>query len=415
MSEKPLRFCMITTFYPPYNFGGDGVFVRRLANELARRGHTVDVVHCRDAYRLMAGRDPAGGYEDHPNVTVHALKSPFGFLSPLVTQQTGRPFFKTSALRRILAQGFDVIHFHNASLFGPGVFAYGSAVKVYTMHEYWLVCPVHTLFKFNREPCGERDCVACTVIHKRPPQWWRYTSLLLAAAKHVDAFIAPSRFIGDKHRELGFDAPIVHLPYFVPEPDDGGDKTDAPRDTRPYFLFAGRLEKLKGAQTLIPIFRTYAKARLLIAGAGNYESELRRLSEGSTNIEFLGRRSEEELSRLYRAATALIVPSLWYENQPIVALEAFRERTPVLVRRIGALPELVENGGGYAYRTNEELLAAMEGLLKDRARRDEIGSLAYRTYRESHTTEVHLTRYFSLIRDLGRKKNDAVRTEGDIS
>src|SRR5712692_26815 len=104
--NRALRFCMITTFYPPYNFGGDGIFVHRLSNELARDGHRVDVIHCRDAYRLMAGKEPACGYDDHPNVTVHGLKSPFGFLSPLATQQTGLPLFKSKAIRRILEKGF---------------------------------------------------------------------------------------------------------------------------------------------------------------------------------------------------------------------------------------------------------------------------------------------------------------------
>ena len=68
--ERALRFCMITTFYPPYNFGGDGIFVQRLSNELAKRGHMVDVVHCVDSYRLLAGREPGKPYADHPNVTV---------------------------------------------------------------------------------------------------------------------------------------------------------------------------------------------------------------------------------------------------------------------------------------------------------------------------------------------------------
>ncbi len=36
MTDRPLRFCMITTFYPPYSFGGDAVYVHRLSNELAR-------------------------------------------------------------------------------------------------------------------------------------------------------------------------------------------------------------------------------------------------------------------------------------------------------------------------------------------------------------------------------------------
>jgi len=44
MVDKPLRFCMITTFYPPYNFGGDGAFVHYLSNELSKRGHHVDFI-----------------------------------------------------------------------------------------------------------------------------------------------------------------------------------------------------------------------------------------------------------------------------------------------------------------------------------------------------------------------------------
>lgn len=125
--DRPLRFCMITTFYPPYNFGGDGIYVHRLCNELARRGHHVEVIHCVDAYRLLARHEPENSYEDHPNVTVHGLKSPYGSLSPLATQQTGSPFFKSQRLREILNKGFDVIHYHNISLVGgPKILEYGS-------------------------------------------------------------------------------------------------------------------------------------------------------------------------------------------------------------------------------------------------------------------------------------------------
>ena len=45
MMESPRRFCMLTTFYPPYNFGGDGIFVHHLANALAQREHHVEVIH----------------------------------------------------------------------------------------------------------------------------------------------------------------------------------------------------------------------------------------------------------------------------------------------------------------------------------------------------------------------------------
>ncbi len=56
--DKPLRFCMVTTFYPPYHFGGDGVFVYRLTQALAERGHSVDVIHSVDAYRLQHPAEP---------------------------------------------------------------------------------------------------------------------------------------------------------------------------------------------------------------------------------------------------------------------------------------------------------------------------------------------------------------------
>src|SRR5262249_41637194 len=155
-----MRFCMVTTFYPPYNFGGDGIFIHQLSNELAQRGHHVEVVHCQDAYWLLHGETPSAPYQDHPNVKVHALRSPTGFLSPLVTQQTGRPALKSSQLKAILEQPFDVIHFHNISLVGgPKVLEYGRGVKLYTLHEYWLICPTHMLFKFDREVCTEQACL----------------------------------------------------------------------------------------------------------------------------------------------------------------------------------------------------------------------------------------------------------------
>jgi glycosyltransferase involved in cell wall biosynthesis len=359
----------------------------------------------------MAGREPAGTYDDHPNVTVHGLKSSFGFLSPLATQQSGLPLFKAPAIRRVLEKGFDVIHFHNISLLGPKVMEYGKAVKLYTMHEYWLVCPTHTLIRFDRAPCVRPYCFACTLIHKRPPQWWRYSGMLKSAAKHIDAFIAPSRFIEDKHREMGFHAPMVHLPYFVPATNDNLSASEPPKNGtsgKPYFLFVGRLEKLKGVQTLIPVFRNYPKARLLIAGTGDYETELRRLAAGNENIEFVGYRSEQQLNPLYRQAVAVIVPSIWFENLPLVLVETFRHGTPAIVRDLGAMPETIrESGGGLAYRTDAELVAAMDKLLQDPAKRHDLGRYGYEAYQRNWTTEVHMQRYFALIRECAAKRSPA--------
>src|SRR5450631_1616545 len=98
---RRLRFCFLSIFYPPYSFGGDAIFVSRLANALARRGHEVDVIHCVDSYKALAKSEPDHQFPNHPNVTVHSLRSRLGFLSPLVAQQTGRTWSKTDGILEV--------------------------------------------------------------------------------------------------------------------------------------------------------------------------------------------------------------------------------------------------------------------------------------------------------------------------
>jgi glycosyltransferase involved in cell wall biosynthesis len=413
--KRPLRFCMITTFYPPYNFGGDGIAVQRLSNELALRGHLVDVIHCIDTYRLgaLGAPLPSEGYPDHPNITVHGLKSPFGMLSPLATHQTGFPLLKSGRIRSILRKGFDVIHFHNISLVGgPKILELGEAIKLYTMHDYWLVCPTHALFRFNRVPCTQATyCSLCTLVYKRPPQWWRYSGLMETAIKNIDAFIAPSLTSQRKHEQMGLNARIEHIPNFVSLTDAAlPDQWESPEET-PYFLFVGRLEKLKGLHTLIPLFQHYNKAQLWIAGTGAEEPELRNLSGGSVNIRFLGHQSGPRLQTLYRRAVAVIYPAINFQTgltptggglgAPLVVMEAFSQQTPVIVSNIGRIPALIEQiGGGVAYSTGQDLITAMDRLLADPAHRRELGVRGYDAYRKNWTPDAYLARYFDLIGDI---------------
>jgi glycosyltransferase involved in cell wall biosynthesis len=407
--DRPLRFCMVTTFYPPFHFGGDGIFVKRLANALAQRGHQVEVIHSVDSYNLLAEKRSEKAYDDHPNVTVHGIKSRFGNLAPLAAQQTGVPLFQAKRLRQILEQDFNVIHYHNISLFGPKILEYGKAIKLYTMHEYWLVCPMHLLFKFNRAVCTEPSCLTCTLVHKRPPQWWRYTGLLERAVQNVDAFLALSKFGQTIHQQLHLKAPVLHFPSFVPTATEGEDAVlDAAFKEvleQPYFLFAGRLEKIKGLHTIIPLFRDYPKARLVVAGTGGYEAELKRLAAGSPNIRFLGHQTELQMQRLYNQALAVIVPSICYEVFPLVILEAFGQHTPVIVRDLGALPEIIrESGGGLSYQTDDELFSAIERFSTDRVYRDETGRCGYEIVQRRYTVEHHLENYFALIKQIAAQK-----------
>src|SRR5215831_17917457 len=91
MSSRPLNFCMITTFYPPYHFGGEAMYLYRLNNELARRGHRVTVVHCEDSFRMLTKAEPRGEFPHHENVQVHSLRTRYRSLSPAMTYLSGRP------------------------------------------------------------------------------------------------------------------------------------------------------------------------------------------------------------------------------------------------------------------------------------------------------------------------------------
>ena len=397
---KPLKFCMVSTFYPPFNFGGDGMHIYRLSNELARRGHSVDVFHCEDSFMLLNGGAPTGDFPNHPNVNVTRLKSGKGFLSPLLTQQTGVPIFKRQLKDALENNGYDVIHYHNMSLIGINALKYGSAIKLYTTHEHWLICPMHVLWKFNREVCTKQSCFRCQVAGKRPPQLWRQTSLLQDSLKHVDCFLSPSRFTMGKHLDGGVNVPIRHVPYFLPTPAPSADK---PRNSgsRPYFLFVGRLEEIKGLQNLIPVFRNQTKYDLLVAGDGEYREALSTMAGDSPNIKFLGRLDQAELGALYESARAVIVPSICYETFGIIIIEAFARRTPVIVNDLGALPEVVEDsGGGFVYADSAQLKDAMSKLASDPDLRKELGDKGHAAYQKYWNEEAHLEKYLGLIKEL---------------
>ena len=404
-----LRFCIVSTFYPPYNFGGDGIYAHRLANALGERGHEVTVLHSPAAYEMLAGGPPEGQYEDHANVRTEPIRTPLGKLGLFAVQQTGRPCFQAPALKRLLhAADYDVIHYNNVSLLGgPHVFRYGSGLKLCTLIEHWLVCPMHVLWKMGKEVCREPACFRCTIQGGRPPQLWRYLGLMSRATRAIDAFVGPSRFTIQQHRQRGIGGTMVQLPLFQappPEPDStiGFDRAD-----RPYFLFVGRLERIKGVQTIIPLFRRLTDVDLLIAGSGEYEPELRRLSSGAENIKFLGRVGHDELHFLYENAIATVIPSICYETFGVVAAESFCARTPVVVYAQSSLEEIVQaHGGGIAYRTEGELEDAVRRLRGDAALRQRLGDEGRAAYDNEFSQEPFMRNYLALVRELIARKSE---------
>jgi len=406
---RPLSFLHITTFYSPHIVGGDAVYVRRLCEALAARGHHVEIVHCLDsADMLRRGARPLAP-EAHEGVTVHSLRSGWKWVSPLLSQQTGLPLLKRRALERVVAgRHFDVVHFHNISLFGPAVLRLsvgdGHTLKVYSAHEYWLVCPTHSLYKYNAAPCLRPSCLACQIRAKRPPQWWRYTRLLEHCCREVDLFVAPSQFVTQLHQERGFHRPFVDLPLFSDDPPVSS-QASPPVHPRPYFLFVGRMERLKGVESLLRVWRDFEDADLVLVGTGSDERRLRSMAEGNPRVRFLGRLPFQELSPWYRQALALVVPTATYEMFGTVIAEAASHGTPVIARDIGGMAEVVEQShAGILFRTDEDLVLSLRRFASSFELRREFAENALAAWRGRWTVETHLNRYFELLEETAQQK-----------
>jgi glycosyltransferase involved in cell wall biosynthesis len=396
-----MKFCMVTTFYPPFNFGGDGIYVQALARELIARGHAVTVVHCMDAYRLLA-RQPATAPEEQwiDGVRVVRLQSRWGALSPLLTQQTGLPLLKGERLRRLFAEGFDVVNFHNISLVGgPAVLriAAGDAIKLYTLHEHWLLCATHVFWKNRERACDTPTCLSCCLRSGVPPQTWRATDLIANALRHVQALLAPSEFTARLHRQAGFKPPVLVNPLFsrlqAPAPHTAANER--------YFLCVGRVTASKGVPALVEQFAAQPRHALWVAGAGDALPALQQRFGSHPRIRFLGAVDAEHLPALYAGAQALIMPSLAPETFGLSAVEAMACGTPALVRDAGGCREIVEaSGAGHVFTEFAELPPLLDRLADDAAHRALLANRARAASSERFSVERHVQRYLSVIESL---------------
>jgi glycosyltransferase involved in cell wall biosynthesis len=404
-----MKFAMITTFFGAHSFGGDAAYVERLSQALCRRGHEVHVFYCVDSFNAVRNGHPLRSYEPAPGLHLHPLKSPFGIMSPLATQVTGMPLFKSRALKEVLDDpATDVIHFHNISLVGgPGLLGLGAnrrAARIMTAHEHWLICPMHLLWKFDRMACDAPNCVSCCLKGGRPPQAWRLSKAIERGLNHLDSLIFPSQHSLEEHRRrgIGAHAPLLHLPYFLPDDwSNGIENEPAEVLERPYLAAAGRLVRMKGFDRLIPLMRYLPEVDLRLAGTGPAEVELKALARDLPNVHFEGLLGGAALARLFRSARAVVVPSLFPETFGYVVLEAFSVGTPVVVNQDGgALYETgFLSGGGLAYRTDTELLTSLRRMVHDHRLHADLAARGFAIRMGEWSETEHLERYFALVRE----------------
>lgn len=237
---------------------------------------------------------------------------------------------------------------------------------VMTLHDLKLACPAYTMMR-GGEPCERcrggklynvavNRCIKGSLALSSLVMIEAYAHRALGLySANVDRFVVPSRFLLGKFVEWGWPRErFVHIPNFV---DLDRFKPSAAAGRR--FVYCGRLDELKGVETLVRAAALAGQPVTLI-GRGPLDARLRALAaELDADVEFPGYLTKDALAAAIGKARAIVVPSECYENAPLALLEAYAARRPVIGSRIAGIPELVREGEtGALYQSgNVEALA----------------------------------------------------------
>ena len=303
----------------------------------------------------------------------------------------------------------DVVHLHNIyHQLSPSILrpvARRGIPTVMTLHDYKLACPTYQFLD------NGKICEACiprrfhNAARRRCNRGSLNASVLsavelaahtfLGAYDPVDVLICPSEFMLAKMRQAEvYPDRLTHIPHFCDL------SRIAPASTPGSgILYAGRLSSEKGVDVLVDAAALLPPGLdVTIAGDGPDLGALRARVDAAglaDRVRFAGRLPSGELHELMRASAVVVAPSRWYENQPMVVLEAFGCARPVVASDLGGMPELVADGVTgrlVAHDDPAALAVALTELAADPARAHEMGLAARRGAVDRFATDRHLQR-----------------------
>lgn len=295
----------------------------------------------------------------------------------------------------------DIVHLNNIhSYISPvvGEMAKKAGCRVlWTLHDYKLLCPAYSCLR-NGKPCElcfndklqvlktrcmKGSLAASAVAYLEAKKWNRKR-----LEKFTDAFICPSNFMKTKMLQGGFseDKLKVVCNFIDPVKLTQLESLDC-TSKEDYYVYVGRLSPEKGAETLLKAASTLP-FKLKIAGGGPLKEELQ-AKYASENIEFLGHLDAISVANLISHAKFAVIPSEWYENNPLSVIETLCAGTPVIGAEIGGIPELVTDKVGLTYQPGnvEGLTSCINEMMSRSYDYAEIAKAS----RQAFSAETHLT------------------------
>ena len=344
-----MKICFVSNLYPPNVLGGAEIVVEKMALAMQERGHeSVIITTSPDDDEHVINRDNTVIYQlnttklypTYKQTEGQGIKKPLWHVFDLWNNNT------LNSIKKILAdECVDVVHINNFKGLSVACFKAGKDVNIpviYESHDFSLICPRANLIRGNNTLCQNRNFV-CN-------QYVNVQRRLLD--DNVDLLISPSQFMIDKFRDNDFfrNVDCVKIPLGV---EYTSHRTVKSYDTID-ITYIGTLGKHKGVNTLITAFKKIndADIRLHIIGKGYDEEEFKLLAGDDDRIVFHGFVDNREIMKYYELTNVLVIPSICYDNSPLVVYESFSTGTPVIGSDIGGIPELIEEGyNGYLFES----------------------------------------------------------------
>lgn len=340
----------------------------------------------------------------------------------------GRVLYSLKA-KRLLSKlldrySVDIAHLHNIyHQISPTILHELKKRKisiVMTLHDYKMVCVSYNML------VHERPCEVCArgkffkaIKHKCVKD--SYIKSILATIEmylhhkvldiynNVDVFISPSLFLKNKLEEMGFKKEIVHLPNFIDVQKFEKFKMKDEKGNGNSIVYFGRLAPGKGLLTLLEAAKLLShenagrRIEIKIIGEGPLRQKLQEKVEAEkiNNVRFLGYLKGKELFQEVKKSLAAVLPSEWYENNPISVIEAFALCKPVVGARIAGLPELVkDNETGLTFEPENpvDLSLKIEYLKNNPDKAEEMGRNARVFVEQKFNTEKYYQKLMEIYR-----------------
>ena len=396
-----MRILLTNKFYYPR--GGDCIHTIGLKELLESKGHDVAIFSMshQENYVLEESKY-------WPSEVSFSSKNPINLLNALL-----RPFGVNEVKKKFefLLNDFkpDVVHAHNIhSQLSPIIVEIAKKKNipvVWTLHDYKLICPAYTFLDSNQNVC--EDCLTkpFSVVAKKCVKGSLLGSVLgyLEAKKwerkrieaSVDQFISPSKFLKSKMQQAGFNPDLItHIYNFA---DDEKFSVVANTNRKSQVVYVGRISVEKGVDKLCEVYAANKKMKLLIVGGGP-QKEMLEKRFGGENISFVGYKDWDFIKKELSQSSFLIVPSQWYENNPLTIIEALALGTPVLGANIGGIPELIDKSNGMLFDPD-----SVDDLSEKVALMETKDNWDYKGISQNAKDKFNQDQYYSKLMDLYRK------------